>query len=261
MNHSDCPARLRFLGYYSTEEKASTAFDTAYLQRTAFINNNVNTNTSSNLSLYCPSLAVKNNNNYNYNVGFNSNNSYYINKNVLEGDKDDVGECMYGVTIAIGAQTVSDALMQLRCKAMRKELDNENIGLEIEVDGRVIEGKEQGVEDRHTLTKFDMMRDNEDNLKENALILEILKEKMPAPTPDCHDTYSTSLDAVMSVLSTDNLISSISVMGLPQIKAYQREREKEFETDNGERSVNGDVDDSKEVKDRRGNRFFFSIFS
>ena len=227
------------------------AFDTAYLQRTASINNNINTNTSSNLSLFCPSLAVKNNNNYNYNVGFNSNNSYYINKNTLEGDIDAVGECMYGVTIAMGAQTVSDALLQLRCKAMRKEFDNENIGLEIEVDSRVTESKEEGGEDRHILTKFDMMRDNEENLKENAFILDILKEKMPAPTADSHDTYSASLDAVMSVLSTDNLISSISVMGLPQIKAYQRE--KELETDNGQGNVAGDVDDLKEVKDSSKN--------
>ena len=219
------------------------------------MNNNVNSSTNN---------AHTDNNNFNSSLMISSDLDFITSdsnnvtsRNNIDGqvEVDSFGEKLCGITVAMGAQTVSDVLLQLRCKAMRKELDREN-----EVKNKIAQAiKEEKDEEwgggeegrvgeeniKNILTKYDVIHDNAQKLKESSIIQEILKEKMPPPSPDCNDTYSTSLDVVLSVLSVDGLLSSISAMGKPQVCAYKKEKEKDSNI--GEKSNSDDVDGVKEV--------------
>ena len=217
------------------------AFDIAYQQRTAHM---------SQASLHgCSSSSIVTSQNGSDNSNsFSGKNDVIVStngKSLSERRDLDEREAHLGEKVAVGAQAVSDAVMQLRCHAMKRQLDIE-IGPERYADLSKVKEKEKGELDFNSLSNSSNQKSNtgasndsgsqydakdassswkyeKESQEEQTVLCEILKEQLPALPSECNDSGSPSLDLILSVLSTDSLTRGVGAMGMPQTYSYKKE--------------------------------------
>ena len=231
----DCPARLRFLGYFASEEKASLAFDVAYSQRNAHMGQGQGQGQGQ-MTTSPPQYHIANTHT---NTHTHSNADTYSDfKNSFQKIRKEMAEkeSHLGEKVAVGAQAVSDALLQLRVHVAKEHLDSLEVNTEKDV--------EKGVGGRLNFNSLSeslpLKTTHHDNSKTNssveyskkteaehtqdiALLTDIIRDKLPAPPHDCNDNGGPPLDLVLSVLSTDSLIKGIGAMGTPHTHSYRKE--------------------------------------
>ena len=212
------------------------AFDIAYQQRTAHMTqtNPSNSNSSGSSS----------SNSYSINGTDSSNNKMDIvtglsDRSTSERREMEEKEAHLGEKVAVGAHAVSDAILQLRCHAMKRQLDVE-IGPERYADLSKVKVKNElnfNTLSNSSNQKSDISLTNNSNSsnssigygfekesqEENALLCDILKEQLPALPSDCNDSGSPALDLILSVLSTDSLTKGVRAMGMPQTYSYKKD--------------------------------------
>ena len=233
----DCPARLRFLGYFASEEKASLAFDVAYAQRNAHMGQGHGQGQGQ-MTTSPPQYHIANTHT-NTNTHTHSNEDTYSDFNntfqKIRRDMEDK-ESHLGEKVAVGAQAVSDALLQLRVHAAKEHLDSLEVNTEKDVE-KVVGGrlnfnslseslplKTTHHDNSKTNSSVEYSRKTEaEHTQDIALLTDIIRDKLPAPPHDCNDNGGPPLDLVLSVLSTDSLIKGIGAMGTPHTHSYRKE--------------------------------------
>lgn len=238
---SDCPARLRFLGYFASEEKASLAFDVAYSQRNAHMGQGQGQGHSQ-LSASPPQYHIANThtNTHVHDMDIESDSRNLFLKIKMEmKDK----ESYLGEKVAVGAQAVSDALLQLRVHAAKEHLESLELPSggkegEIAVGGKLnFNSLSESLPQNSTSTSIhneinknsqfssieNSNKSEAEHTRDIALLTDIIRDKLPPPPHDCNDNGGPALDLVLSVLSTDSLIKGIGAMGTPHTHSYKKE--------------------------------------
>ena len=169
----------------------------------------------------------------------------------------DSKEELFGEKIAAGTLTVSDAMLLLRCTALKRKMreDKERSGsvspavaVELKQSDRIPtlnfnslsnslaagsslpEGDKEKDKDKdkdgHALSPDVKVAAKESDAvsdiaaqKDIALMLEVMREKCPPSHPDINDSGTPSLDCVLSVLSTDSLLRGVRAMAAPHSSA------------------------------------------
>lgn len=149
-------------------------------------------------------------------------------------------EDTFGEKIASGALSVSDALLLLRCTALRKKMktngdkdDEAPVSVEVKKPDRIplnFNALSNSLATGSSL--LDKVKDRDKGIgvvinaeselvndiaaqKETALLLEAMREKCLPFHSDINDTGSPTLDCVLSVLSTDSLLRGVRAMAAP----------------------------------------------
>jgi hypothetical protein len=168
-------------------------------------------------------------------------------------------ETILGEKVAVGAHAVSDAILQLRCHAMKRQLDVE-IGPDRYADLSKV--KEKSELNFNTLSNSSALKSDlsnsssnsnsssgsghgfeKESQEESAILCDILKEQLPPLPSECNDSGSPSLDLILSVLSTDSLTKGVRAMGMPQTYSYKKDiltADKEKERGGDERDLERD---------------------
>ena len=229
----DCPARLRFLGYFASEEKASLAFDVAYSQRNAHMGQGQGQGQGQ-ITTSPPQYHVANSHTHthsNADTDSDIKNSFQKIRNDMKEKESHLGE-----KVAVGAQAVSDALLQLRVHVAKEHLESLELhsGKEVErvAGGRLnfntlseslpLNSAHHDINKTYSNTEMSRKTDAE-HTQDIALLTDIIRDKLPPPPHDCNDNGGPSLDLVLSVLSTDSLIKGIGAMGTPHTHSYKKD--------------------------------------
>ena len=215
------------------------AFDIAYQQRTAHMTqtNPSNSSGSSSSNSYGLNGTDSSNNEIDIVTGLND-------RSTSERREMEEKEAHLGEKVAVGAHAVSDAILQLRCHAMKRQLDVEigperyadlsKVKVKNELNFNTLSNSSNQKSDISLTNKSNSSNSNSGNSsigygfekesqEENALLCDILKEQLPPLPSDCNDSGSPALDLILSVLSTDSLTKGVRAMGMPQTYSYKKD--------------------------------------